>query len=148
MHEFAVADQIFRSCIDTANYHKVDKIIEINLELGDFTLVVEELLTYSFNIVKKQSPITEESELVIIRTPGIIECNDCNEESEIWFNDEQEEVSPEDADEFDKFTQKVHLNKDLRFMSVNLFRCKHCKSRNTNLISGKEIKVKDIKVQA
>ena len=75
MHEFAVADQIYQSCIQTANYHNVPKIIEINVELGDFTLVVEELLLYSFNIVKKQSPITEESELVITRTPGIIECN-------------------------------------------------------------------------
>jgi hydrogenase nickel insertion protein HypA len=147
MHEFAVADQIFQSCIQTANYHKVDKIIEINIELGDFTLVVEELLIYSFNVMKKQSPVTEESELLITRTPGVIECNDCKKTSEIWFNEEQEEIPEEEADELDQFTQKIHLNKDLRFMSVNLFRCKHCKSRNTNLISGKDIKVKNIKVQ-
>ena len=146
MHEFAVADQIFRSCIQTANHHNVPKILEINVELGDFTLVVEELLTYSFNVVKKQSPITEESELVITRTSGVIECNECKKTSEVWFNEEQEEVSEENQDELDKFSQKVHLNKDLRFMSVNLFRCKHCKSRNTNLISGKDIKVKNIKV--
>ena len=54
MHEFAVADQIYQSCIETANHHKVEKILEINIELGDFTLVVEELLIYSFNVVKKQ----------------------------------------------------------------------------------------------
>ncbi len=147
MHEFAVADQIFQSCIETANHHQVDKIMEINVELGDFTLVVEELLTYSFNIMKKQSPITAESELVITRTPGVVECIDCKKTSEIWFNEEQEKVPKEAADELDNFTQKVHLNKDLRFMSVNLFRCKHCKSRNTNLISGKDIKVKNLKVQ-
>jgi hydrogenase nickel insertion protein HypA len=147
MHEFAVADQIYRSCIETANHHKVEKILEINLELGDFTLVVEELLIYSFNVVKKQSPITEESNLVITRTPGVIECNDCKKTSEIWFNEEQQEVSDENADELDIFTQKVHLNKDMRMLSLNLFKCKNCSSRNTNLIEGKEIKVKNIKVQ-
>jgi hydrogenase nickel insertion protein HypA len=147
MHEFAVADQIYQSCIETANHHHVPKILEINVELGDFTLVVEELLLYSFNIVKKQSPITEDSDLVITRTPGLIKCNDCEKTSEIWFNEEQQEISEENADELDIFSQKVHLNKDLRFMSVNLFRCKHCKSRNTTLISGKDIKVKNIKVQ-
>ncbi len=147
MHEFAVADQIFRSCIDTAYHHKVDKILEVNVELGDFTLVVEELLTYSFNIVKKQSPIMEVTELIITRTPGIIECNDCKKTSEIWFNEEQEEVPKEEADQLDKFTQKVHLNKDMRFMSVNLFKCKHCNSRNTDLLSGKNIQIKNIKVQ-
>jgi len=146
MHEFAVADQIYRSCIDTATHHNVPSILEINVELGDFTLVVEELLIYSYNIVKKQSPITEESQLMITRTPGRIECNDCKKESEIWFNDEQQEIPEDEADELDKFSQKVHLNKDLRFMSVNLFRCKHCKSRNTNLVAGKQIKVKNIKV--
>jgi hydrogenase nickel insertion protein HypA len=147
MHEFAVADQIFRSCIETANHHNVPKILEINVELGDFTLVVEELLIYSFNVVKKQSSVTEESELVITRTPGIIECLDCKKESEIWFNEEEKDVAEEKPDEFDVFSQKVHLNKDMRFMSVNLFRCKQCKSRNTNLIAGKDIKVKNIKVQ-
>lgn len=147
MHEFAVADQIFQSCIETANHHKVPKILEINVELGDFTLVVEELLIYSFNIMKKQSSITEESELVITRTPGIIECNDCHKTSEIWFNEEQQETSEETTDDLSIFTQKVHLNKDLRMMSVNLFKCKHCYSRNTNLIAGKDIKVKNIKVQ-
>ena len=89
----------------------------------------------------------EDTELVITRSPGIIECNDCKKTSEIWFNEEQEEIPKEDQDELDVFSQKVHLNKDLRFMSVNLFRCKHCKSRNTNLIAGKDIKVKNIKVQ-
>ncbi|MHA1451767.1 MAG: hydrogenase/urease maturation nickel metallochaperone HypA [Promethearchaeota archaeon] len=54
MHEFAVADQIFQSCIETANHHNVEKIIEINVELGDFTLVVEELLILTMNKKKFQ----------------------------------------------------------------------------------------------
>jgi hydrogenase nickel insertion protein HypA len=147
MHEFAVANQIYDSCVKTANHHNVDEIIEVNVELGDFTLVVEEMLTYSFNIVKKQSPITEKATLIITRTPGIIECNDCHKHSEIWFNDEQKDMSDEKTNELDLFSQKVHFNKDLRFMSVNLFKCRKCGSRNTDLQSGKDIKIKNIKVQ-
>jgi len=147
MHEFALANQIYQSCIDTANHYNVEKILEINVQLGDFTLVVEELLLYSFNIVKTQSLITKEAELLISRIPGVIECNECHKASEIWFNDEQEQISKENVDELDVFTQKVHLNKDPRFLSVNLFKCRHCTSRNTNLISGKEITIKNIKVE-
>ena len=147
MHEFAVANQIFESCIETANHHQVPQILEINVELGDFTLIVEEMLIYSFNVCRQQSPITTEANLVITRTPGVIQCNDCKKTSEIWFNEEQQEVPQENADELDLFSQKVHLNKDLRMMNLNLFKCKHCNSRNTDLISGKEIRVKNIKVQ-
>ncbi|MBN2155597.1 MAG: hydrogenase maturation nickel metallochaperone HypA [Candidatus Lokiarchaeota archaeon] len=146
MHEFAVANQIYQSSLETAIHHKAAKILEIKVELGDFTLVVEELLIFSFNVLKKQSPIIEEAELYITRSPGEILCNDCKKTSEIWFNEEQE-ISEENADELDLFTQKVHQSKDLRLMSVNLFKCRHCNSRNTDLLSGKDIVVKNIKVQ-
>ncbi|MHA1197476.1 MAG: hydrogenase/urease maturation nickel metallochaperone HypA, partial [Promethearchaeota archaeon] len=41
MHEFSVISQIVRTCLRVARQNNATSISEINLEIGDFALIVE-----------------------------------------------------------------------------------------------------------
>ncbi|MHA1340832.1 MAG: hydrogenase maturation nickel metallochaperone HypA/HybF [Promethearchaeota archaeon] len=202
MHEFSLAQNIFDVCIQSAKYYNAKRILDIYLEIGDFTLVIEDFLKQCFEIVSKNS-IAEGANLHIKKTPGLLLCYDCGEKSQIWFNEEkkkEEEEQKNKANQLDKENQKrinksnnkkKHENneeheangedgadnednvddegrvddelesqlkkyeeqvasissvKGYQYLGINLFRCRKCGSRNTELMGGKEIKVKNIKV--
>ncbi|MHA1374149.1 MAG: hydrogenase/urease maturation nickel metallochaperone HypA [Promethearchaeota archaeon] len=41
MHEFSMVNQIFKKCLEVAKLNNATSISEINLEVGDFALIVE-----------------------------------------------------------------------------------------------------------
>ncbi|MHA1329222.1 MAG: hydrogenase/urease maturation nickel metallochaperone HypA [Promethearchaeota archaeon] len=55
MHEFTVVSQIFKKCMDVARVNNATSISEINLEIGDFALIVEEYAQKAFDILKKDT---------------------------------------------------------------------------------------------
>ena len=85
------------------------------------------------------------------RTPGTLYCNECSQTSEIWFNEEKEkeEKETEEKKSTDIYEEGVSATSGVsgyKFLGVNLFQCKKCGSKNTDLTGGKEIKIKNIKV--
>jgi len=158
MHEFSLAQNIFDICIQSANKYSAKRIVDIFLEIGDFTLVIEDFLKQCFEIISKGS-ISEGANIHITKTPGILTCYDCGEQSEIWFQqdkksdpDQLENLNKEN-DEIDNDLKKyqeqvstIQSIKGYQYLGINLFRCKKCGSRNTELSGGKEIKIKNIKV--
>jgi len=80
MHEFSMVNQIFKKCLEVARQNNATKISEINLEVGDFALIVEIYAQQAFDILKKGS-IAENAILDIKRTPGVIHCNSCQQNS-------------------------------------------------------------------
>lgn len=99
-------------------------------------------------ILAKDS-IAEEANLVFKRTPGILQCKDCNSTAEIWF--EKEKQIEEDNKDLQNYENSVASLSNAgtlgyQMLGINLFKCKKCGSRNTDLIGGKEIKLKNIKV--
>ncbi|MFX1557184.1 MAG: hydrogenase/urease maturation nickel metallochaperone HypA, partial [Promethearchaeota archaeon] len=81
-----------------------------------------ELLKQSFKMATAGS-IAEGAELKIEITPGKIKCRDC------------EKIS------------NVTLNEEAQLTGLQLFQCKYCKSKNTEIIEGKKANVKNIKIQ-
>ena len=151
MHEFSVAMDILNVCVKSAEQNNAKVIKEVFLELGDFTLIVEDMLSQCFNIAAKGS-IAETAKLNMARTPGTLICNDCSQSSEIWFNEEKdkEEKSTEEkkssAEIYEKGIGASSGVSEYKYLGANLFQCKHCGSKNTDLKGGKEIKIKNIKV--
>ena len=94
MHEFSVVSQIFKKCLEVANLNNATVISEINLEIGDFALIVEIYAQQAFDVLKKDT-IAKNAILNIKRTPGVIHCNSCKQKSEIWFNLEKEKAANE-----------------------------------------------------
>jgi hydrogenase nickel incorporation protein HypA/HybF len=122
MHEFAFAYDIFKIAEATALKYNAKKISEVYLEIGELTLIVPELLKQSFKMATHRS-IAEGAELKIEIVPGKIRCRDCNEVS------------------------TVSLNKEAQLTGLQLFQCKFCQSKNTEIIEGKKANIKNIKIQ-
>jgi hydrogenase nickel incorporation protein HypA/HybF len=122
MHEFAFAYNIFKVAEATAIKYNAKKISQVYLEVGELTLIVPNLLKESFKIATKGS-IAEGAELKIEITPGKIRCRDCRKVS------------------------TVTLNEESQLTGLQLFQCKFCKSKNTEIIEGKKANVKNIKIQ-
>lgn len=122
MHEFSFAYNIFKVAEATAIKYNAKKISEVYLEIGELTLIVPELLKQSFKMATTGS-IAEGAELKIEIIPGKVKCRDCNKISE------------------------VSLTEDAQLTGLQLFQCKFCESKNTEIIEGKKANVKNIKIQ-
>ncbi len=122
MHEFAFAYDIFKVAEATATKYNAKRITEVYLEIGELTLIVPHLLKQSFIMATKGS-IAEGAELKIEIIPGKIRCRECNKIS------------------------TVTLNEEAQLTGLQLFQCKFCHSKNTEIIDGKKANVKNIKIQ-
>ena len=122
MHEFAFAYNIFKVAEATAIKYNAKKISQVYLEIGELTLIVPELLKQSFKMATTGS-IAEGAELKIEIIPGKIKCRDCGKVS------------------------TVTLNEESQLTGLQLFQCKFCHSKNTEIIEGKKANVKNIKIQ-
>jgi Zn finger protein HypA/HybF involved in hydrogenase expression len=67
--------------------------------------------------------IAEGAELKIKITPGKIKCRNCNKIS------------------------TVSINEEAQLTGLQLFQCKHCESKDTQIIEGKKANVKNVKIQ-
>jgi hydrogenase nickel incorporation protein HypA/HybF len=121
MHEFSFAYNIFKIAEETAIKNKATKITEVYLEIGELTLIVPELLKKSFEMATSGS-MAEGAELIIEKTPGKIKCRECNKISTVTL------------------TEEAHLT------GLSLFQCKHCQSKDTEIIEGKKANIKNIKI--
>ncbi len=122
MHEFAFAMNIFKVAEATALKYKAKKITEVLLEIGELTLIVPELLQRSFEMATHGS-IAEGAKLTISIIPGKIKCRQCEKISEVTITEEAQ------------------------LTGLQLFQCKHCKSKDTEIIEGRKANVKNIKIQ-
>ena len=122
MHEFAFAYNIFQIAEATALKYNAQKITEVYLEVGELTLIVPELLRQSFKMATSGS-IAEGADLKIEIVPGKIKCRECGKVS------------------------TVTLSEEAQLTGLQLFQCKFCESKNTEIIEGKKANVKNIKIQ-
>jgi len=122
MHEFSFAYNIFKIAEATAIKHNAKKITEVHLEIGELTLIVPDLLKRSFEMATTGS-IAEGAELVIELLPGTIKCRECGKNSSVTLSEE------------------AHLT------GLTLFQCRHCQSKNTEIIDGKKANIKNVKIQ-
>lgn len=122
MHEFSFAYNIFKVAEATARKYNAKKITQVFLEIGELTLIVPQLLKQSFKMATHGS-IAEDAELKIEFVPGTIKCRDCGKIS------------------------TVTLNEEAKLTGLQLFQCHHCKSKDTEILSGKNATVKNIKIQ-
>ena len=149
MHEFALVQNILGRCIRVANQNNASKITDIDLEVGDFSLVIEHMFQQSFHTLR-QDTIAETAMLHITRTPGIIHCNECEKDTEIWWKTAVHETDSSHKKSIQNYEQNVTPNEVLTGKSDfghNMFQCPHCKSNDTELIKGKSIVIKNIKVK-
>jgi hydrogenase nickel insertion protein HypA len=144
-----MVNQIFRKCLDVAKQNNATSLSEINLEIGDFALIVEIYAQQAFDTLKKGT-IAENAVLNIKRTPGVLHCNSCSQNSEIWFDKEKEKAATEgrleEYEQYEKAITQESLLKGNPNLGRNVFHCRKCDSSDTNLVEGKGVLIKNIRL--
>ena len=148
MHEYSMVNQIFNKCLQVAKANNAERISEVNLEVGDFALIVEIYAEQAFDSMKKGT-IAKNAKLNIKRTPGVIHCDSCGQNSEIWFSKEKEKAANEGRlEEYEKYEKAVAEKSILEAdpnLGTNIFHCLKCDSSNTTLIAGKGITIRNLR---
>ena len=149
MHEFSMVNQIFRKCLEVARRNNATSLREVYVEVGDFALIVEIYAHQAFDTLKKGT-IAENAILIIKRTPGVLYCNSCQQKSEIWFNKEKEKAADEgrleEYEQYEKAVTEESLLQGNPNLGTNLFHCRNCGSSDTNLIEGKGVTIRNIRI--
>ncbi|WXG40941.1 MAG: hydrogenase maturation nickel metallochaperone HypA [Candidatus Freyarchaeum deiterrae] len=127
MHELSTAVSIVETVTKVAEANKVKKVLEINVEIGQFTFINPETLKFLFKIASDNTPL-KKSKLNIQLVPGKLHCNDCGYSGDA--------VSEEDQ-------KKAHLLPLVGFTA----KCQKCNSSNTEIIGGRELNIKNIKAE-
>jgi hydrogenase nickel insertion protein HypA len=86
MHEFSVMSQIVSSILEEARKRDAIKVEEVVLELGEFTMLGEEQMRFSYEVLAKDS-VLDGSELVIRQIKGTIKCG-CGFEGEMSLSED------------------------------------------------------------
>lgn len=122
MHEYGVAMEVYKAVMDAASKNDATRVLSIDLELGELAHINSEQLCFCFEVIAKES-LAEGADLNIIKTPLKIRCK-CGYEGTLN-------------------TKKRHTLHDL----AHVLCCPKCKNTLPELTSGREINVRDIKIE-
>jgi hydrogenase nickel incorporation protein HypA/HybF len=86
MHEFSVMSQIVSSILEEAGKRNALRVEEVVLELGEFTMLGEEQMRFSYDVLARDN-VLEGSELVIKHVKGTIRC-DCGFEGAVSVSED------------------------------------------------------------
>ena len=149
MHEFSLISQIVHKCLKVAHQNNATKLSQINIEVGDFAMIVDNFAQRAFDTLKKGT-IAENAVMNIKRTPGVLHCSVCGENSDIWFNSEKEKAADqgklEEYEEYEKSVTRESLLIGNPKLGRNIFQCRKCGSQETELIKGKGVLIKNIRI--
>jgi len=76
MHELSVMQNILDIVLEHAREHKVEKVLNIGLKIGELSDLVNEWMQSYFDYLSKDT-IAAGAKLTIERLPAIFQCADC-----------------------------------------------------------------------
>lgn len=128
MHEFSFASHIASVVMDNVKKNAVSKVISVNVEVGQFTMIIPDTLEYCYDIVKESYPELQGSKMVVTIVPGTVKCNDCGATTTVKL-DPPPETSP-----------------SLPVLHASMFTCEKCGKSNTSIAGGRDALIKSMKV--
>ena len=78
MHEIGIVRQIVRTVEDFAAAHDVKRVDAVVVDCGELSLVIPKYLKDIYPALI-EGTILEHAELIVEETPGLAECDDCDE---------------------------------------------------------------------
>nr|HDO81431.1 hydrogenase maturation nickel metallochaperone HypA [Candidatus Bathyarchaeota archaeon] len=128
MHEFSIAQSVVQTVLKVAMENNAVQVTEINLEIGELTLLNPEYLKYGIEVAS-EGTIIEGAKVNITVKAGVIRCLECGYEGE---------------------TKKERIE-DIPHVSALLslsLKCPRCGSNMTEVIGGRECNIKNIQIKA
>jgi len=87
MHEYSMMTQIVDSILAEANKRKATKVEEVDLEIGEYTLLGDEQLKFAYELMSKDT-ILHGSKLNIKHLEGKIKCTACGYEGPVSVSED------------------------------------------------------------
>jgi hydrogenase nickel incorporation protein HypA/HybF len=81
LHEFSAACSIVDTALEAAQSNNATKVSVVNIEVGEFTFLIPEQLTFNFEIASKNT-IVEGAKLRIKTIQGKLLCSECGFEGD------------------------------------------------------------------
>ncbi|MEM2109351.1 MAG: hydrogenase maturation nickel metallochaperone HypA [Candidatus Odinarchaeota archaeon] len=124
LHEFSTAQAIINTVMDAVKKYSFEKILEINLEIGEFTLLNYSQLRFALKTLSKDT-VVEGAKIIIKTLHGALKCAECGYEGRL-----------------NKRVSKTHYS-----TLLPQFQCPNCQSMKTDIIGGREMNIKNIKLK-
>jgi len=93
MHEFSVMSQIVDSILDEAKKRDAKRIEQVDLEIGEYTMLGHEQMRFAFEILSKDT-ILQGAKLNVTSRPGRVRCSCGYEGSPSASEDSPHKVVP------------------------------------------------------
>ncbi|MHA2362506.1 MAG: hydrogenase maturation nickel metallochaperone HypA/HybF [Candidatus Hodarchaeales archaeon] len=119
MHEYSLTTALVETCLE-AIQNNVNQVVEVEIKVGIFALVVYEQLEFWFEFLSKDTPL-EGAKIIFHEEAGEILCQECQKISSVLS-------SPQVA------------------LDIPLFECEYCKSTQTRILSGQDIIISKLQV--
>jgi hydrogenase nickel incorporation protein HypA/HybF len=121
MHEVSVMSSILDAVLEELKKHRVEKVEEVLLTIGDLTFLGEDQLSFAFEILTRDT-ILEGSKLIVEHEPVEVICRHCNYEG-----------------------RAEHLVDEVYHTEVPTLNCPKCGQR-VEVTKGKSCMIRSIKV--
>lgn len=77
MHELGIVMQVIEQVEQVAAESQVEKVLKLNLEVGEVSSIVPSLFTDCFDWAKKKTRFLKDTKLQLIILEGVSYCKDC-----------------------------------------------------------------------
>jgi hydrogenase nickel incorporation protein HypA/HybF len=94
MHELQVTESILDIVLKHAEANQVNKILSIQLRIGELSDLENEWIQHYFDYLSKGS-LAEGATLKIERVPVVMQCDDCSHQHEVNLNENKDIQCPE-----------------------------------------------------
>jgi hydrogenase nickel incorporation protein HypA/HybF len=84
MHEFSVMTQIVDSILEEAKRRDASSVEQVDLEIGEFTMLGEEQLRFAYEVLSKDT-VLQGSTLEIRQKRGKVKCPACGFEGDVMI---------------------------------------------------------------
>ena len=121
MHEFAMAQGIFNTVMDTAEANDAIEVTEIVVEIGRLAMLNPEQLKFMLGVMCEGEELTKNVEMIINNIDVEIKCYNCGFEG------------AGNVDDSDHYAPMVL--------------CAECESHRVQVINGKDITVRSISIE-
>ena len=77
MHEFSITQSILSIALEQAEAARANKIVNINITVGNLAGIVDDCVQFYFDIISKDT-IAADASLCFERIPARVRCRNCN----------------------------------------------------------------------
>ena len=113
MHELPVTERILDIIVSHAKRNNVQKVVSVNLRVGELSDLENEWIQHYFDYLAKDS-VAEGAKLVIERVPVVMRCNGCTNSFQVDVKEMKEIECPDcDSKDYTLVSGKDYYIKDM-----------------------------------